>query len=206
MSEAEFFFDIEQGSPEWHEIRRGIPTASEFSTILSNGKGHDTYLNDLAGEILSGQVVEGYTNSYMMRGKEMEPEARDSYARATLTDVRQCGFVRRKLSSGRYVGCSPDGLIESERRILEIKTMKPGLMVGLKKHGKREAPEEHMAQVQGALWICGWPRATLMIFYRGMPWSLSYDVERNEAYIDRLAKEVEAFDHKLHVLVKQVGR
>lgn len=31
--------NCEQNSPEWYEARRGIPTASEFASILSAGKG-----------------------------------------------------------------------------------------------------------------------------------------------------------------------
>ena len=31
-------FDFPQGSPEWHAIRAGLPTASEFSTVMAKGK------------------------------------------------------------------------------------------------------------------------------------------------------------------------
>jgi hypothetical protein len=31
-------FTFEQGTPEWFEARKGIPTASEFSTVLAEGK------------------------------------------------------------------------------------------------------------------------------------------------------------------------
>lgn len=205
MSEPEFLFDIEQGSPEWFEVRRGIPTASEFDTILSDGKGHQSYLYDLAGEITFNQVRETYTGWQMQRGKEMEAEARGYYAQTHLAEVKQCGFVRRKLPSGRYVGCSPDGLIDTDKRILEIKTMLPRLQIELKKHGNG-FPEKHKAQCQGALWITGWSSVDLNIYYRGQPWPHIYTAKRDEAYIQALAKHVEAFDHKLHVLVKQVGR
>src|SRR5438105_4376419 len=30
-------FDCDQGSDEWHRLRCGIPTASEFSTVLAKG-------------------------------------------------------------------------------------------------------------------------------------------------------------------------
>ena len=32
-------FDCKQGTPEWHEARRGIPTASAFHSILAKGAG-----------------------------------------------------------------------------------------------------------------------------------------------------------------------
>ncbi|KKB09377.1 lambda exonuclease family protein [Devosia chinhatensis] len=31
-------FDCDQGTPEWFEARKGIPTASEFSTVLAEGR------------------------------------------------------------------------------------------------------------------------------------------------------------------------
>ena len=46
--------DCEQGSPEWFSARSGIPTASEFHTVMAKGKGggesltRKTYLLKLA--------------------------------------------------------------------------------------------------------------------------------------------------------------
>ena len=61
--------------------RRGIPTASEFAAIMSNGRGkaesltRRTYLNKLAGEIITGEAMEQATTFHMERGKIMEAEA-----------------------------------------------------------------------------------------------------------------------------------
>jgi len=210
MSDVEFFDDIEQGSPEWYELRRGIPTASEFQTIIAGGKGRETYIGDLAGEILSGQVTEGFQSGAMMRGKEMEAEAADHFARTQMRDLRRTGFIRRRLASGRFVGCSPDRLFGAKDNaendtILEIKTMKPRLMIEKRRNGydPNRCPAEHMAQVQGAMWVSGLPRAELIIFYRGMPFMLHYSVSRDEAYINSLAAHVEDFDRKLDAIVKQ---
>jgi hypothetical protein len=32
------FTDLEQGSPEWFAARAGLPTASDFATVLAKGK------------------------------------------------------------------------------------------------------------------------------------------------------------------------
>jgi hypothetical protein len=79
--------DMPQGSPEWYEARRGIPTASEFGAILAKGQGkmRRAYLMRLAAERLTGEVQEQYTSRHMQRGKDQEAEARDYYA--FLTDV-----------------------------------------------------------------------------------------------------------------------
>ena len=77
--------DVEQQTVEWFHARMGLPTASEFATVMATGKGgsgsktRTTYLRKLAGEIITGQPVEQYTNVHLERGKEMEAEARDWY-------------------------------------------------------------------------------------------------------------------------------
>jgi hypothetical protein len=220
--EPEFLFDIEQQSADWWEVRRGLPTASEFATILSDptkalkqGKtpGRQRYLYQLAGELLQGEVNESYTNYALQRGKDMEPEAIDYYARTRFVDVERVGFVRRKLPSGRYVGCSPDGLVRQigdaagvvgSSHILQVKTMRPDLMLEHREMKTAESLiETHKAQVQGELWVTGWDRADLLIYYRNMPFSFCFTVERDEAYIAQLAAEVARFDAELHAMVER---
>ena len=84
MSELQIF-ECEQGSAEWFAARAGIPTASEFATVMARGRGGEsktrrTYMLKLIGERLTGQPMESYTNAHMERGKVMEAEARDLYA------------------------------------------------------------------------------------------------------------------------------
>ncbi len=62
-------FECEQNSPEWYQARMGIPTASQFSTVLMTkgvkggvSKTRQTYLYKLAGEILTGESMENYSN------------------------------------------------------------------------------------------------------------------------------------------------
>src|SRR4051812_2738655 len=103
--------DCEQGSDEWRRIRAGLPTASEFSTILAKGKAggesitRRKYLYTLAGEIITGEPGESYENAYMERGKVMEPEARDLYSFAYAVEPQRVGFITSDI---RPIGCSPD--------------------------------------------------------------------------------------------------
>ena len=50
----QIFDEIEQGTPDWFECRRGIPTASKFATVMAKGEGktRSEYMRKLAGEIL----------------------------------------------------------------------------------------------------------------------------------------------------------
>src|SRR5437763_1712549 len=115
-------FDCEQNSPEWYAARLGIPTASEFSTVLAVGPkggkspGRVAYLNKLAGEVLTGEPMPHYSNDDMERGKLMEDEARDLYAFQTGAEIRRIGFIRNG-----DTGASPDSLI-GDKGGLEIKS------------------------------------------------------------------------------------
>jgi YqaJ-like viral recombinase domain len=206
LGEPEWYLDIEQGSPEWFELRRGIPTASEFQTILNpagprGGDGRIKYMYKLAGEILSGQTMESYQNAAMARGKEMEAEAREAFAKTRMLDVKTVGFVRRKLPSGRYIGASPDAIWD--KSVLEIKTMRPDLIMQSRDNGydQYQIPAEHKAQTMGALWVTGFTHAELIRFYRGMPYMLHYSAPRDSLYVLELEKAVIRFDRDLDVMV-----
>src|SRR4051812_29930625 len=120
-------FDCEQCSPEWYAARLGIPTASEFHTVLAKGKDggagtsvtRKTYMLKLAGEILTGEASQSYSNDHLERGKAMEDEARSLYAFLHDADVDRVGFLK----SGRK-GWSPDSLIGNVGGI-EVKTALP---------------------------------------------------------------------------------
>lgn len=203
---VEIIDDVEQGSPEWLALRLGIPTASNFAMVLrdSDSKTREEYMTILAGEILSGIPGEGkaIVTEAMKRGKLMEPESRDHYARTNFVEVEQVGFIRRKLPSGRYVGASPDALVDKRRGGFETKTMVPKLLIPrlLKGAGM---PPEHRPQVQGTMLVGDLDFVDFTLFYRGHP-SKPFRITRDEAYIKELSDAIEVFDHSIHKLVAQI--
>ena len=138
---------IPQGTPEWHAVRLGIPTASNFSKVLAKGEGkvRNTYMVQLAAEIITGELEEGLKSADMLRGNAMEPEARDYYAFLNDVEPQQVGFVTNGAKGG-----SPDSLINCDG-VLEIKTNKPSVLIKLLR--KDQFPPEYKAQSQGNLWI-----------------------------------------------------
>lgn len=207
---VEFFHDVVQNSAEWLELRRGVITASQFKVVLrdSDSETKGDLLYKLAGELLSGQVDEGFKSEAMRRGHEMELAARDHYAASHFCDVKSVGFVRRTIASQfgappLVVGCSPDSQI-GPRRGLEIKTMKPSLLI--RQIEKGTPPIEHRAQIHGTMWVCGWDEMVLKTFYRGMPVSPEYKFERDDNFIREIREAVESFDYDLKELVKKIGR
>lgn len=196
-------FDCEQNSAEWYRARMGIPTASEFSTVLAKGrsggesKTRRTYMLKLAGEILTGEPMENYSNQHMERGKEMEPEARNLYAFLIEGDLTRVGFIKNGAK-----GCSPDALI-GEKGMLEIKTALPHILIDL--HTRNDFPPEHVPQCQGALWVterewidiaCYWPKLPLFV----------KRIYRDEAYIKMLSTAVDDFNMELSQIVDYMRR
>jgi len=207
-STVEIFDDVEQLSEEWFGLRLGLPTASNFATIMASGRdGGDSktrtkLLYDLAGELLTGLPAEGYSNFAMERGKQMEAAAREQYMRTHFDDVRRVGFIRNKLPNGRHVGASPDALVGAARA-LEIKTMIPRLMIEQLVKGAG-MPPEHRAQIQGTMWVGELEAVDLILFYQGMPVTPKFSVARDDAYIKEISNAIEIFDHELHKLVAKI--
>lgn len=197
--------ECEQGSPDWFSARLGIPTASEFATVMrTKGKGEGgsskerrTYMLKLAGERLTGEPMDSYSNANMERGKIMEDEARVQYEFAHEVELQRVGFVR----SGDK-GCSPDSLIGKSGG-LEIKTALPHIQIDRLLRG--EIPAEHVAQVQGNMWVCErewwdfssyWPKLPLFV----------KRATRDEKYITEMAAAVTQFNEELAELVETIRR
>ncbi len=191
-------FDCEQGTPEWLECRRGIVTASRFADVLAKGQGitRRKYLYTLAGEVLTGEVAESYSNPHMERGHEMEADAVNLYAFERDVEPVACGFMRR----GR-AGCSPDRLI-GDTGMLEAKSKLPHLQLEVLERG--ELPPEHKAQVQGQLWVSGREWCDFVSYWPRLPMFVKR-VERDEKYIETLAQAVADFVGELDALVAKYG-
>ena len=196
--------DCEQGSEQWFAVRRGIPTASMFATVLAKGRDgrspsltRNTYLYKLAGEIETGEPMENYSNDHMARGHEMEDGARKLYALMTDAEPRRVGFI----SSGPK-GCSPDSLID-EVGMLEIKTKLPHLAIECLL--KDEFPPEHKAQCQGALWVAEREWIDLIVHWPKLPPFIKR-AYRDEEYIKQLEKAVDQFNAELAQIVERVRR
>lgn len=192
-----------QRSEDWYRARMGIPTASEFKTIIGVKKDakekvtRRTYMLKLAGEVLTGEPMDSYSNSHMERGQAMEPDARELYAFIEFEPLQQVGFIR----SGNK-GCSPDSLVGNSG-LLEIKTQLPHLLIDTLLKG--EFPPEYKAQCQGALWIAEREWIDLAVYWPRLPLFVKR-AYRDEEYIKTLAAAVDAFNDELADVVCQIRR
>lgn len=196
--------DHEQGTPEWVAARLGIPTASNFKRILTaTGKlstSVDTYFYELLAERITKQPANDYTNEWMARGTELEPEARSTYEFIYDTQVEQVGFVY--LDDRRHVGCSPDGLVGDDGTI-EIKAPKASTHVKYLLDGK--CPADYVPQVQGQLWITGRKFCDFMSYHPDCD-PLFVRVLRDNDYIEALTKEVDKLSKRIETAIKKLAK
>lgn len=200
--------DVEQGSDAWYACRAGIPTASAFATIMAQGRSggpsvtRRKYMLRLIGERMTGQPEETYTNGHMERGKIMGAEARNAYSMIADVEPQLVGFVRNSdVCSPHLVGCSPDSLI-GNNGMLELKSKIPSIQLEVLLAD--EVPSEHIAQLQGNLWVaerewidfCSyWPRVNPFI----------RRVYRDDRYIAAMKIAVSDFMHELLELTMRIA-
>jgi hypothetical protein len=164
------FFDVEQYSDRWWELRRGVPTASEFARIITPKQhklaaAHWGYLCKLIGERYSLQYppIDRAVSEHMREGTRREPESRRWYEFEAGCDVRQVGFCLRE--GGRF-GCSPDGLV-GEDGLLQLKNPTPEVHVGYVLGG--EVPAEYLPQCYGELFVTGREWLDFLSYCPGLP-------------------------------------
>lgn len=193
--------DCAQNSEEWLRARMGLPTSSMFATVIAKGRGdaasktRATYLRKLAGEIVTGEPMENFSNQHIERGHAMEGEARDFYAFITDEEPKIVGFIRNGPKGG-----SPDSLIGADG-LLEIKTALPHILIGYIEADK--FPAEHVAQCQGNLWVSEREWLDLTVYWPKMP-AFIKRVYRDEAYIASLSDAVDQFNAELAEIVQRV--
>lgn len=195
-----------QGSPEWWEARRGVPTASEFDRILTPIKqkgsaGQDAYIDSLIGDakdMRPNWFSDRPVTKDMEHGTNSEPQAREWYEFEKGIPVRQVGFVTT--DDGRF-GCSPDGLIDPDGG-LELKCPKPSTHVGYLREGT--LPDKYKPQVHGCLIVTGRLWWDFLSYAPGLK-PLLVRVYPDE-FTKRLRQELERFDEKLKETFLMISR
>lgn len=105
--------EVQQGSDEWFELRRGILTASDMKNIITPKKleivKDPAHLYELAAQRRSGFIEPSFVSEAMLRGKEDEVIARALYSQH-YGAATECGFITND-KWGFTLGYSPDWLV-----------------------------------------------------------------------------------------------
>lgn len=175
---------VEQGSPEWFQMRLGKVTASRVADILAKTKtgpsaSRQNYLIELALQRTTGIIQESYSNAAMEWGTQTEPQARVAYEVRTNNFVDQLAFVDHP--SIAWFGCSPDGLV-SDRGIVEIKC--PNSPTHWEYFKAKKAPNKYVIQMQAQMAVTGRDWCDFVSFDPRMP-------DRSQLLIAQVPKDSE---------------
>jgi hypothetical protein len=199
--------DVAQRSPEWYAARCGIPTASEFSCIVTSkgepSKQRAAYAARLAAEVVAGPDVNQWGgNMDLERGRFLEADARRAYEFMRDATVQEVGFITNDAGT---IGCSPDGLV-GEDGGLEIKCLNAEnhIKVILRHHeDPGDCPTDYVAQVQGCLWLTGRKRWDLVFYHHALPtliWPQRPDPEFHKALAEGIAAVLRERDRIVKIL------
>jgi len=202
MTPPIYHHHIEQGSDDWHALRRGVITASTISKLItSTGKPainetSRTQLLQLLGERITGETEASFYGDDMARGHLLEPLARDIYAEQR-SEVAECGFVTADFD-GTVIGYSPDGLVGDDG-LIEIKS--PRQKNHLRSLLNDEVPAEYVPQVQTGLAVTGRAWCDYISYAPGLPLFIRR-CERDEVVIAQLITAAQAAEVELQRLMK----
>jgi hypothetical protein len=199
--------ELAQGSPEWFVARCGYCTASRFADVLATIRSGEAatrrnYRAEVVCERLTGVPAEHFQSAEMRFGTEQEPYARIAYESTTGNMVSQCGFLKHPQLAA---GASPDGLIGSDGG-LEIKVPNTATHLDALLKGMDRG---HLPQIQGGLWITGRRWWDFVSYDPRMPERFQLyvqRVERDQAYIDNLEREVRKFLAEVEDVIGQLER
>lgn len=191
-------YKVEQNSDEWFALRRGKFTASTFKDLFmgENTQGYKDAIYKVAFERLTNTSPESFTNEYMQRGTELEPEARAWYEFEKNVEVIKAGFFEYN----DWIGASPDGLV-GDSGLIEIKCPKFSTMMDYLI--KKELPKTYFHQVHGQLLVTDRQWCDFIAYHPSLP-KFVLRVEREKKIDDEILdklfqaiKEVEQIITKL---------
>ena len=195
--------DFEQYSLEWWKTRRGLPSASRAGEILTpTGRkpaGQHKYMAELIIATLQLEEDDDIQTEHMLRGLEMEEDARLWYEYQTNSDIGQVGLI---VNDNGTACCSPDGVKwehEHEHEIvggLEIKCpmAKNHLLYAI----EGVLPPAYRPQVHMSMVVTGLRSWTFMSYFPELePFVIEVDWD---GYTDNMEAELTKFTTELKQL------
>lgn len=196
--------DVEQGSDAWLKLRAGIPTASNFSKIITPtgrpSKSMDELVNRCIANMVEGPISETFAKSFWLeRGILMEQEASDWYEFETDSIVRTCGFFT---DDDFTRGATPDRIVMVDDKAvggLEIKCPAPWTHIANILSGKIDS--KYYPQVQGQMLIAELEWVDWLSYHPAYG-GFIVRIEKDEEYQSRLSEMLDDFDRRKKEKIK----
>lgn len=205
---------VDQQSDEWTRMKLGVISASRAKDVIAPsrkagewGEARNSYLNELVGEVITGEKNSSFSSRATEWGVENERTCIALAGFELGVDIDTIPFVFR--DDTMRAGCSPDGLIGDSSGIEVKNPFTTAVYVAFVADGKIK--QEYIDQVQFSMWVTGretWhfanhdPRVKNYILH-------SIVIERDEAkmklFDDAVAQFIHDMDKKLAIFDNQFG-
>lgn len=188
---------MEQQSPEWFAARCGKVTASRLADVMARTKSgysasRQNYMAELICQRLTGTREEGYSNSAMRRGNELEPVAREMYVLNQFdAEVSEVGFIPHPVIEG--FGASPDGLVNDDG-LIEIKCPNTWTHLETIKSGKPK--RQYLLQMHAQMMCTDRKWCDFISYDDRLPPDLAYfqkRIIRDDELVIEIESEIKAF-------------
>jgi hypothetical protein len=192
-----------QGSDEWKLARLGIPTASNFKSILTPktlkpSESRFKYAHRLIAERILRRPQDDESSGYASRGQEMETKAREYYEFVKGVTVERVGFI---MTDDRKAGASPDGLVLTDG-LLELKCPSAAVHIG---YLLDDEGLDYRCQLQGQLWVAERDWVDIESYNPDLP-DLIRRVGRDETFIRALASAVSSLNEYIEKSMDKLAR
>ena len=174
--------EIQQDTRAWHDWRRQGIGATEARAVRAGGKGAKRLLREKTGK----EEERDFQSAAMVRGKDLESEARAAYIKEVGITVKPACVENIKTP---WLRASLDGISNDEKRIVEIKCGER-IYNSVKSNGK--VPKEYVAQTQHILATTGLESLDFWCYAPGFN-GIRIPVSRDERYIDELLNKEQSF-------------
>lgn len=200
------FFDIEQNTPEWDQLRLGKFSASMIASLFMDKKtkGYRDQITRVAFECLCGRSQERYFNGWMRHGHEFEPEAAEAYV---YTAFEQRGEIVELSNGGiwvldEYTCASPDRAIVGLNGGVEIKC--PSFQVYRDYFETGEIPKDYMLQMQMQMLVTGWDFVDYMPYVSRSVRQILCRVDRSEEIISDIKQRLDDAINEAQELIETI--
>jgi putative phage-type endonuclease len=173
--------NIQQGSNEWLNYRKKCITSTDSAVImgLNPWKTSEKLLLQKVGALPEDEL-----NFPMMRGRQLEPIARDLYIHLTGNFVSPTVHIHDEYP---WAMCSTDGITFDEKLVLEIKCGKKAFDQSLDKY----IPKYYESQIQHCLWVSGADYAHYFCYWGGQYTQM--EVDKNHEFIEEMIEKEKDF-------------
>lgn len=203
-----FLFDVQQGSEEWLQLRRGKVTGTGAHTVMVGKQGKETYMLEKLAEIVSTSNTGFISTPSMERGKALEEYAAKAYELATFETriLKECGAIIHPIIRDFMV--SPDRLLYQDDELIkgiEIKCFEwkhhLGIVTKIKEnpsiHPVDFIDKNYYTQIQSCMSCSGLSEWDLVLYNPDFSISnldyFEFTIKRDNNYIKIIEDSVEKF-------------